>query len=125
MLRKALFYVLLGVATVGLSHLFNAWRAWRVVPTVAGGAAVVVFGLAVLGAMLWLGFLLYEVDRAAGRVRHRVGIYEWVIGRLHHSLPRQVVSVRHPGVSAGKRPEVRIAAHRGGWSGAAGGERRG
>ncbi len=104
MLRKALFYVLLGVATVGLSHLFNAWRAWRAAPTVAGGAAVVVFGLAVLGAMLWLGFLLYEVDRAAGRVRHRVGIYEWVIGR---------------------RPEVRIAAHRGGWSGAAGGERRG
>jgi hypothetical protein len=31
--------------------------------------------------MLWLGFLLYEVDRAAGQVRRRVGLYEWVLAR--------------------------------------------
>jgi len=79
MLRKALFYILLGVATVGLSRLFGAWRAWRAAPDLGGGAAVVALGLVVLASMLWLGFLLYEVDRAAGRVRHRVGLYEWVI----------------------------------------------
>lgn len=81
MRRKALFYVLLAAATVSLSHLLGAWRAWRAVPTPGTGAEAAASALAVAGAMLWLGFLLYEVDRAAGRVRHRVGIYEWVLAR--------------------------------------------
>ncbi len=79
MRRKALFYVLLGVATFGLSEFLGAWRAWRAVPTLAGGGTVAALGLAVLGAMLALGFLLYEVDRAADRVRHRIWIYEQVL----------------------------------------------
>lgn len=79
MRRKGLFYVLLGLATFGLSQFFGAWRAWRAAPSLGGGAAVAAFGLAVCGAMLALGFLLYEVDRAAGRVRHRIWIYEWVL----------------------------------------------
>ncbi len=58
MLRKALFYVLLAVATVSLSHLLGAWRAWRAAPTPGGGAEVAASALAVAGAMLWLGFLL-------------------------------------------------------------------
>lgn len=81
MRRKALFYVLLGCATFGLSRVLQGWRQWRQVPSVEGGAEVALFALGVLGAMLWLGFLLYEVDRAAGRVRHRVGLYEWVLAR--------------------------------------------
>jgi hypothetical protein len=79
--RKVLFYLLLGAATVGLSRFLDAWRGWRQVPSAGGGVEVVVWGLGVLGAMLWLGFLLYEVDRAAGRVRHRVALYEWVLAR--------------------------------------------
>ncbi len=79
MIRKALFYILLGVATVGLSHFLDAWRAWRAAPTPVGGVDVVLSGVIVAGAMLALGFVLYAVDRAAGRVRHRVGLYEWVI----------------------------------------------
>jgi hypothetical protein len=78
-LRKGLFYVLLGVATVALSRLLAAWRVWRAAPTPAGGVWVVLFGVIVLGAVLALGFLLYQVDRAAGRVRRRVALYEWVI----------------------------------------------
>lgn len=81
MRRKALFYVLLGLATVGLSRLLQAWREWRLAPSVAGGAEVALIGAGLLGTMLWLGFLLYEVDRASGRVRHRVGVYEWVLAR--------------------------------------------
>jgi hypothetical protein len=79
MRRKALFYILLGLATFGLSEFLGAWRAWRTAPTMGGGSAVAVLGLAVLGAMFALGFLLYEVDRAAGRVRHRIWIYERVL----------------------------------------------
>ncbi len=79
MIRKAFFYVLLGVATVGLSHFLGAWRAWRAAPTPLGGVDVVLSGLVTSGAMLALGFVLYKVDRAAGRVRRRVGLYEWVI----------------------------------------------
>lgn len=77
--RKAVFYVLLGGATVALSRLLGTWRTWRAAPTPEGSAWVAFFGLIVLGTMLALGFILYEVDRAAGRVRHRVGLYEWVI----------------------------------------------
>lgn len=85
MRRKALFYVLLGLATVGLSRVFQAWREWRLAPSAQGGAEVVLLGLGVLGAMFWLGFLLYEVDRAAGRIRHRVGPYEWILARRAES----------------------------------------
>jgi len=81
MRRKALFYLLLGLATVGLSRFLQAWRQWRLAPSVEGGAVVVLIGCAVLVAMLWLGFLLYEVDRATGQVRHRIGLYEWVLAR--------------------------------------------
>jgi len=81
MRRKTLFYVLLGAATFALSQFLAAWRAWRAAPGIAAAAAALVIGAGLLGVMLWLGFLLYEVDRAAGRVRRRVGIYEWVLAR--------------------------------------------
>ena len=79
--RKALFYVLLAAATVGLSEFLSAWRAWRAVPAPAEALRVGVLGAVLLGLGLWLGFLLYEVDRAAGRVRHPIALYEWVIAR--------------------------------------------
>jgi hypothetical protein len=81
MRRKLLFYGLLGAATVGLSRLFAACRSFAAAPGVETGASVIGFGAAVLGAMLWLGFVLYEVDRAAGRVRRRIAPYEWILSR--------------------------------------------
>jgi len=87
MRRKTLFYVLLGAATFGLSQFLAAWRAWRAAPGFGTGAAMFVIGAGLLGVMLWLGFLLYEVDRAAGRVRRRVGIYEWVLARRAAGRP--------------------------------------
>jgi hypothetical protein len=79
--RKALFYVLLGAATLGLSEFLAAWRAWRATGGLGHVAQVVLFGLGLLGVGLWLGFLLYEVDRADGRVRRPIGLYEWIIAR--------------------------------------------
>ena len=87
MSRKLLFYALLAAATLGLSQFLAAWRAWRMAPGVEQGAHVLLLGQGLLAVGLWLGFLLYEVDRAAGRVRRRIVLYEWVLaqrsGRRH------------------------------------------
>lgn len=80
-LRKALFYVLLGAATLGLSEFLAAWRTWRAAPGMGHAAQVAILGCGLLAIGLWLGFILYEVDRAAGRVRRPIGIYEWIIAR--------------------------------------------
>jgi hypothetical protein len=96
--RKALFYGLLAVATVGLSEFLAAWRVWRAAPEAAHAAQVAVLGAGLLGVCLWLGFLLYEVDRAAGRVRRPIRLYEWIIARN---------LARHPG------PPPARPAHRG------------
>ena len=79
--RKLLFYALLGAATLGLSQFLAAWRAWRVAPGVEAAAHVLFLGIGLLAVGLWLGFLLYEVDRAAGRVRRQIALYEWVLAR--------------------------------------------
>jgi hypothetical protein len=83
--RKALFYGLLAAATVGLSEFLSAWRMWRTAPGAVHAAQVAVLGAGLIGVGLWLGFLLYEVDRAAGRVRRPIRLYEWIIAR---NLPR-------------------------------------
>lgn len=77
--RKVTFWALLAVAVVALSQFLAAWREWRAAPTLEHVAAVLVLGLGLFAVMGWLGFLLYEVDRAAGRVRHQIGVYEWVL----------------------------------------------
>lgn len=77
--RKLTFWGLLIVAVLALSQFLAVWREWRAAPTLEHAAAVMVLGVGLLAAMGWLGFLLYEVDRAAGRIRHQVGVYEWVI----------------------------------------------
>ena len=77
--RKLTFWALLVVATLALSQFLAAWRDWRAGPSFEHAAAAAVLGLGLLAVMGWLGFLLYEVDRAAGRIRHQVGVYEWVI----------------------------------------------
>lgn len=79
--RKGLFYVLLGAATLGLSEFLAAWRTWRAAPGLEHAAQVAVLGLGLLAGGLWLGFLLYEVDRAAGRVRRPIAVYEGIIAR--------------------------------------------
>lgn len=81
MRRKYLFYVLLAAATVGLSEFLAAWRTWRAAPTLDAASTVVGLAAGLVAVMLWLGFLLYEVDRAAGRIRRPVALYEWALAR--------------------------------------------
>ncbi|HET8998088.1 MAG TPA: hypothetical protein VFP86_00415 [bacterium] len=79
--RKGLFYVLLGTAIAGLSEFLAAWRMWRTAPGMQHAVQVAVLGCGLLIVGLWLGFLLYEVDRAAGRVRRPIRLYEWILAR--------------------------------------------
>jgi hypothetical protein len=81
MRRNALFCVLLAAATLGLSRFLAAWRTWRASGSVDAAAEAFVLGAALVFAMLWLGFLLYEADRAAGQVRRKVAPYEWLLAR--------------------------------------------
>jgi hypothetical protein len=90
--RKLTFWALLIAATVALSEFLAAWRLWRAVPSPEHAGAVVFVGMALLGAVAWLGFILYEVDRAAGRIRRQVALYEWIIARRRPeaaAVPRQ------------------------------------
>lgn len=89
--RRLTFWGLLILAVVALSRFLAAWREWRAAPTLEHAAVAAVLGVGLLAVMGWLGFLLYEVDRAAGRVRHQVGVYEWIIAvrRQTGSLARQ------------------------------------
>jgi hypothetical protein len=81
MRRKLTFWTLMIAATLALSEFLAAWRSWRAVPSADHTAAVIGLGAALVAAIGWLGFLLYEVDRAAGRIRHAIGLYEWIIAR--------------------------------------------
>ena len=104
--RKGLFYVLLGMATLGLSEFLTAWRAWRTAPGMEHAVHVAVLGCGLLAVGLWLGFLLYEVDRAAGRVRRPIGVYEWVLARRvaasRPGLRRGPLGDRPPAVAPGR-----------------------
>ena len=104
--RKGLFYVLLGMATLGLSEFLTAWRMWRTAPGTEHAVHVAVLGCGLLAVGLWLGFLLYEVDRAAGRVRRPIGVYEWVLARRvaasRPGLRRGPLGDRPPAVAPGR-----------------------
>jgi len=91
-------------ATLALSEFLAAWRAWSAAPSPDHAAGVAVLGLVLVGAVGWLGFLLYEVDRAAGRIRHEVRLYEWIIARR-----RQETALERSGVLRRTEPEVRQA----------------
>lgn len=85
--RKLTFWGLLILAMLALSQFLAAWREWRAAPTIEHAAVATVLGVGLLAVMGWLGFLLYEVDRTAGRVRHQVGVYEWIIAMRRESGP--------------------------------------
>jgi hypothetical protein len=87
--RKLTFWALMIAATLALSEFLAAWRSWRAAPSVDHAAAVALLGAVLVASVGWLGFLLYEVDRAAGRIRHQIRLYEWIIARRRPGGPGQ------------------------------------
>jgi hypothetical protein len=100
--RKLTFWSLMIAATVALSEFLAAWRAWRALPSLDHAAAVVLFGAVLVAAVGWLGFLLYEVDRAAGRIRHEIRLYEWIIARRRAQAAWSPPEIPHETGGAGR-----------------------
>lgn len=70
------FLLAFAVAVWSLSAGWTAWRAAWALPTTAAMVWTALYAALFLAAFLYLGFWLYAADRAAGRVRRRIGLYE-------------------------------------------------
>jgi hypothetical protein len=64
------------VAMVSLAAGWAALRAAWQTPTVAGWLQTVTYAAVFTVSFLYLGFWLYVWDRAAGRVKRHIGLYE-------------------------------------------------
>ena len=58
---------------------YQAWLAGAQVPTPAGLMHTLLYTAVFAGSFLYLGFWVYAWDRAAGRVKRRIGLYEWFL----------------------------------------------
>lgn len=80
-MRPFLFLIAFGAAIwaigEGWAALLAAWPA----PTWPGVAAVLGYLVVFLIAFLYLGFGVYAADRAAGKVRTRIGVYERILAK--------------------------------------------
>lgn len=70
----------LGAFIASLWSLSAGWAALRAAwetPTPAGLLQTAAFAAVFAASFLYLGFSVYSWDRAAGRVRRRIALYEW------------------------------------------------
>lgn len=92
-MRAFLFLVAFGAAIwaigEGWAALVETWAG----PTWMEVAAVVGYLAVFLAAFLYLGLGVYATDRAAGKVRRRIGLYERILSRR----------VREEGARSGER----------------------
>lgn len=76
--------MMVGAFIVAMWAVGGGWAALRGVwssPTAAGGAAVAAYTAAFLAAFIYLAFWVYAADRAAGKVRRPIGLYERILNR--------------------------------------------
>ncbi len=72
------------VAVYTFSGLWGAARsAWDGHPTLPPGPFLV-YVAAFVVCLGYLAFILYAADRAAGRVRRRIGAFDRLLDRNHH-----------------------------------------
>ena len=73
----AVFLVAMWALAAGWAALRQTWQ----MPTPAGLGNTLLYGAIFAGSFLYLGFWVYAWDRAAGRVRRRIALYEWFLRR--------------------------------------------
>ncbi len=70
------YFIAFAVAIWSLSAGWAALRQTWFAPEAAGVAATLLYAGLFASAFLFLGYWSYAADRAAGRVRRRIGLYE-------------------------------------------------
>jgi hypothetical protein len=76
LLQRLAFLGAFAVAMVSLAAGWGALQeAWQA-PTVAGWLYTLCFLAAFAVSFMYLGFWVYAWDRAAGRVKRQIGLYE-------------------------------------------------
>lgn len=76
--------VAFGVAVYTFSELWGAFSgAWQGRPTL-GPAALLVVLAGFLASLTALGYMIYATDRAAGRVRRRIAVFDRILDRGRH-----------------------------------------
>jgi hypothetical protein len=69
------FAVAIWSLSAGWASLRGTWQT----PAPAGVGVTLLYAALFVAAFLYLGYWSYAADRAAGRVRRRIGLYEWFL----------------------------------------------
>lgn len=69
------FAVAIWSLSAGYASLRETWQA----PQPAGIITTLLYASLFVAAFLYLGYWSYAAERAAGRVRRRIGLYEWFL----------------------------------------------
>jgi len=79
--RPFLFLIAFGAAIWAIGEGWAALVGTWARPSWIGIAAVLGYLLVFLVAFLYIGFGIYVADRAAGKVRRRIGLYERILAK--------------------------------------------
>ena len=80
-MRPFLFLIAFGAAVWAIGEGWAALRQTWAAPTWVGLAAVAWYLTVFFAAFLYLGFGIYAAERAAGKVRRRIRLYERILAR--------------------------------------------
>jgi len=69
------FAIAIWSLSAGYASLLQPWQA----PQPAGIVMTLLYAVLFVAAFLYLGYWSYAAERAAGRVRRRIGLYEWFL----------------------------------------------
>ncbi len=68
----AVFFLAMWAMSAGWAAIRATWQA----PDIAGVIEILAYVAVLAASLFYLGFWIYAWDRAAGRVRRTIGIYE-------------------------------------------------
>ena len=80
-MRPFLFLIAFGAAIWAIEDGWAALLGTWARPTWGGAVSVLSYLAVFLAAFLYLGFGVYAAERAAGKVRTRIGLYERLLAR--------------------------------------------
>jgi hypothetical protein len=80
-MRPFFFLIAFGAAIWAIGDGWAALRETWTAPTWTGVASVLAYLAVFVAAFLYVGFTVYAADRAAGRVRRPIRLYEGILAK--------------------------------------------